>query len=82
MKIRLIHLLFIVAILLSGCQSATSSRSSKEIEIPAGMTNEEAASLQSLQLVDSYPLYTMQYTGPLTLSDNTFLTRTSPTWKR
>lgn len=78
MKIRLIHLLFTVAILLSGCQSNASSRSSKEINIPAGMTNEEAASLQSLQLVDSYPLYTMQFTGPLTLSDNTSLTRTSP----
>lgn len=78
MKIRLIHLLFIVSILLSGCQSAASSRSYKEIEIPAGMTNEEAASLQSLQLVDSYPLYTMQYNGPLTLSDNTPVTGTSP----
>jgi len=61
--------LFLCTLLLAGCGHRlvpatpglppTQTRS----PIPAGLTGQEFATLNSLQKVDNYPLYTMTYTG-------------------
>ena len=57
-------------ILLTGCSfrfvPATPSLppTPKSLAIPAGLTSEQFTTLNSLQKVDDYPLYTMSYAGP------------------
>ena len=70
MKIRLqTGILFLCILLLFGCSPrpvpATPNlpATPTSTSIPAGLTQEQFTTLNSLQKVDDYPLYTMTYTG-------------------
>ena len=70
MKIRLIAgILFLCIFTLVGCgprlvpATTILPFSPTNSPIPAGLTQEQFATLSSLQKVDEYPLYTMTYAG-------------------
>ena len=94
MKIRLTTgILFLCSLLLNSCGPrlvpatpglpATPATSS----IPPGLTQEQSTTLNSLQIVDEYPLYTMAYAGAYRPRAGTLpnenpvaATASSPTW--
>ncbi len=53
--------------LLTSCAApASTPQPTPTVILPAGMTEAQAAALNSLTLIDDYPLYTMHYSGPYT----------------
>ncbi len=60
-------ILFALLFLLTSCVKPESQAApTPAAALPPGMTEAQAATLNSLELVDDHPLYTMHYVGPYT----------------
>jgi choloylglycine hydrolase len=93
MKTRLKTGILLLCIYLLGCSPRLAPATSglpplpTNSPIPAGLTVQELATLNSLQKVDDYPLYTMTYAGAYRLREGTMLpervasaSESDPTW--
>jgi hypothetical protein len=93
MNIRLKTGIFLCILLLVGCSSrvipATPSLPAAPTNspVPAGLTEQQFATLSSLRKVDAYPLYTMTYAGEyrprgtaMPLENSLARAETAPTW--